>query len=167
MFRTKREGHSQESKDECYQRTMSAILVHAKSSVVLMVHLRVSTETTLRSKRQVNGDTARLPLESEETECAEMCDEIGVRGLKLMTELRKDLPLVQLLLVDNSEDGGDEVEETSCRITRFIHDNLWQRATMPQQIKFSTTALEMVGFSPYVSLYRYVSNDDPMVGFCD
>jgi kynurenine formamidase len=60
-------------------------------------------------------------------ECLELRKHMEENGLDLLQTELEDLS-VPLLVIDNSQDGESAIEDSACRIVRFIHENLWRTA---------------------------------------
>lgn len=124
----KRAGGGQVDKTEeraLVEKAVGAITEHcSKARVVVMVHLQCSPDTTLRRRRKDPQNRGRLPMEQEGPECDELH---GVLDATVKRHLLDALD-IPTLLVDNSQDGEDSMNETAAQIVTFIHSNLWRCA---------------------------------------
>jgi hypothetical protein len=90
----------------------------------MFVHLSVSAETSVRRRGVYPDNIERLPMEDEEADCQEMHDVLDTHGIELLNELA-DLN-IPVLVLENSNDGKDAIDEASRRIVEFVNQNIWR-----------------------------------------
>jgi hypothetical protein len=120
------------SQDESLvQKTHDAVQEHGHKSSVMFVHISVSTETSVRRRRQqhysagadANGvkedNAARLPMTNEAQECQRLHEALDTQGLQEVSELATKLQ-IPLLVLDNDHDGESAIAHAGEKILRFI-----------------------------------------------
>jgi thymidylate kinase len=119
-------GSCLEDRKALVDQARTAIREHQKESVILFVHLSISVETCL-SRRKAPDNSRRLPMDDERRECLELHKHMEEKGLDLLQTELEDLS-IPLLVLNNSQDGESAIEESACRIVRFVHENFWRAA---------------------------------------
>ena len=114
-------------RQELIDKARAAIQDHQKTSIVLLVHLKMSPESSLRRRRSLENNQARIPMEDETTECNELHDALDVVGEELaVLEFQKSGTSFPVLVVDNSEDGPAAMDKTVCSIVSFVNAHRWR-----------------------------------------
>ena len=103
--------------------TWSAIRTHDAHSLVIMVHLSVPVEVSIR-RHQSPENSKRLPMENDEKECTELHTWLEGKTGSYFSNL-SDLG-VPTKTVENSEDGDQAMEDTVRRIVRFVNEVYWK-----------------------------------------
>lgn len=112
--------------EELVKRAKEAVLAQCATRVVILVHLHVSQESTLRRRQKDSRNCRRVPMKNEEAECNELYDLLDASVEKHLIIL-KELG-IPTLVIDNSKDGDDCLDATTAKIIKFIHKHVWRCA---------------------------------------
>jgi hypothetical protein len=112
------------------QRANSAIANELTRKNVLLVHLRISPEDSVRRRHIAptgsrNNNSSRIPMEDEYEECIKLHQALDIESEKYLINMHNELG-VPMLIVNNSTDGN--VDGTSRKIVEFINEQQWRRA---------------------------------------
>jgi hypothetical protein len=119
--------------NDIVRRTNSAIARELPRKNVLLVHLRISPEDSVRRRRTNTENAQRSPMEDECDECIQLHRALGVDLEEYLISVKNELG-IPLLIVENSTD--DDVDGTSRRIVYFINQHKWRRSIGNKSTRF-------------------------------
>ena len=107
------------------RRANSAIADELRRRNVLLVHLRISPEDSVRRRHinpagSRNNNSSRIPMEDEYDECIKLHKALDIESEKYLISVHNELG-VPMLIVNNSTDGN--VDGTSQKIVEFINEH--------------------------------------------
>ncbi len=106
-------------------RYYDAIAKFQKTSDVLMVHLKLDSATKIMERRKMYASARqRLPFQDEEEECKNVY--VSLQNKAFYKNISKSCE-IPCLLVDNSFDGQEAMNQTIKKILLFIHRQMYRR----------------------------------------
>lgn len=127
MLRADNRNASSDEKDNLVRRVKEAIQQHMHDHVVLMVHLTVQPEDTLRRRRNEAANMLRLPMSEETKECTELHRYLDIRTKEFRNMFTEELD-VPTCDIDNASDNN--MKEALQEIVQFVNGQQWRRAML-------------------------------------
>ena len=115
------DGLKEDMKMILIEKAAKAIKEDQKRHQVLIVYMNVSSETTVRRRKNPDFITSQLPFDDEVEESNRLHDALGpgVKQMLANCEHLRDLS-VPILEVENNEDGTEFIEAAALNILNFI-----------------------------------------------